>query len=123
MKIFWRFKDLVPEVENAKAIKKNIKMVYIVQLYTYNKACNIEKDIYYDFLKGQPFLLRDPIDVETRLNFWDVTKTKKNLMNQILIKTVLLDFECLLIEACFALEFLRGIYNTFIGNSLFIYLI
>lgn len=121
VKISWRFEDLVPEGENLKAIRENLEVVYVVRLHTYDEACNIEKDIHHGPLEGQPFLPRDPVDVETRLNFGDVPKAKESSMNRILTRTVLLDSGRPLIEARSALEFLRGVYNAFVGKSLFIH--
>ena len=121
MKISWRFKDLVPEDQNLKAIRENLKVVYVVRLHTYDEACNIEKDIHHGLLKSQPFLFRDLIDVEIRLKFGDVLKAKESLMNQILTRTMLLDSGRPFIEVHSALEFLKGVYNAFIGKSLFIY--
>lgn len=121
VKISWRFEDLVPEGENLKAIRENLEVVYVVRLHRYDKACNIKKNIYHGPLEGQPFLLRNPVDFDGRLNFGDVPKAKESSINRILTRTVLLDLERPFIEARSALEFLRGVYNAFVGKSLFIY--
>lgn len=56
-----------------------------------------------------------------RLNFGSVPKVIKSLVNQILRKIILLDLKHLLIQAHSALEFLRDIYNAFVGKSLVIH--
>ena len=123
MKISWRFEDLVPEGENLKVIGENHKVVYVVRLHTYDETCNIEKDIHHGPLGGQPFLLSDPFNdiIKGKLNFGDVLKAKESSMNRVLTRTVLMDSGRPLIEARSALEFFRGVYNAFVGKSLFIH--
>ena len=123
VKISWRFEDLVPDGENFKAIGKNLKVVYVVRLDSYDKTCNIEKNIYHSSLKRQLFLFSDPVNhiIEGKLNFGDISKAKKSCINWVLTKIALMDFRQPLIEARLALKFLRGVYNLFVGNSMFIH--
>lgn len=123
VKISWRFQDLVPEGENLKAVGENREVVYVVRLHSYDETCNIEKDIHDGPLEGQPFLLSDTVNdtIERKLNFGDVLKGKESSMNRILTRTVLMDSGRPLIEARSALEFLRGVYNAFVGKSMFIH--
>ena len=97
-------------------------MVYIMQLYIYNETCNIEKNIYHSFLKGQMFLLYNLFEDINRQNSKDILKAKKSLLNQILTKTVLFNLESLFIEVCFAFELFKSVHNTFISKFLFIHL-
>lgn len=81
-----------------------------------------KKNIYYNILENQLFVLSDLINnIFKKLNFGDILRAKKSLINQIFSKIILLDSQYQFIVAYSIFEFLNSIFNAFINKSWFIY--